>query len=126
MMAYATFFGLYEILKSKFVDKSQPTNFLFLMSLASISGVLSWFPAYAFDVCKTKIQLDSFTGPIYKDLRSVFPQILEEEGWRGFTKGLKPCLMKTVFTSAATMGVFEVSMKLMTTGSLKASTASTH
>jgi solute carrier family 25 carnitine/acylcarnitine transporter 20/29 len=90
VLSYATFFGTYEVLKSTTVDSSRPPNFAWLMLLGSISGVVSWLPAYAFDICKTKVQLDSFSAPLYKGIRHVFEETYRQEGWRGFVKGLKP------------------------------------
>jgi solute carrier family 25 (mitochondrial carnitine/acylcarnitine transporter), member 20/29 len=112
--AFAIFFGIYEVLKSKLFDSSQPQNLPLLMSLGSIAGVISWLPAYPFDICKTKIQLNCFTAPQLNSIRHTTKRIYKLEGWKGFTKGLKPCLTRTVFVSSATMGVYERTIKMLT------------
>lgn len=112
--AMSTFFGVYETLKHTFTDPKKPKNLPLLMLMGSASGVLSWIPALPLDVLKTKIQLDSFSGPIYKNIRHVVKLTYRQQGLAGFFSGLSPILARTLITSAVCMGTFEVTMNFLT------------
>jgi len=120
-----TFFGIYDIMKNKTCDLTKRPNLPWLMVLGSIWGVLSWIPAYSFDVVKTKIQLEPFRAPFYHSSLDCYKKTYAKDGIKGFTMGLGPCLARTFLTSATVVGVYEVILRrLETTGiSYKAAVA---
>jgi solute carrier family 25 (mitochondrial carnitine/acylcarnitine transporter), member 20/29 len=110
---FAVFFGVYDIIKNKTCDTTHRPNLPWLMVLGSIWGVLSWIPAYSFDVVKTKIQLEPFLAPCFWGWKDWFRKTYSKEGIKGFTMGLGPCLARTTITSSCVIGVYEVVLRYL-------------
>ena len=78
-----------------------------------MSGEWFWLSTYPIDVCKTRIQSDSFDEPRYKGIIDTFVKTYKSEGSKGFTKGLLPCMTRTIFSSGTTLGAYETVMKII-------------
>ena len=70
-----------------------------------MGGLGFWGPTYPIDVIKSSIQADS-PDPRYKRYKGFFDcarQIHAHSGWRGFYKGLTPCLVRAAPAYAASV-----------------------
>ena len=63
VVAFATFFGMYEGLKQRFADYDKVPRLLKLMAFGGFSSVFLWTASYPADVVKTVIQSDSLNKP---------------------------------------------------------------
>jgi len=92
-LPYASvYFGSYESVK-KFLKTSsgkKDDHDVFSHLLAgACGGCLAGGVTTPLDVPKTKLQMGEDAGGTYKGFFSTLRRIKEEEGWRGYTKGLK-------------------------------------
>lgn len=92
------------------------------IAAAGISGVLCWLPCYPIDVIKTRQQLQGNPNlpaidggaprkvPMLQghSMITVAKQVLREEGLRGFSRGLTPCLLRAFPTYTAQFTLFDV------------------
>lgn len=78
----------------------------------SIAGYGYWLSCYPVDLLKSKLQSDSFENPKYKNLADVYNQT-KQIGFKGFYKGLLPCLLRAMPVNAATFLCFELVLESM-------------
>ena len=112
-ISWGAWFGWYESLKQLLLSYNPNPSIIWFMILGAISGEWYWLSSYPVDVCKTKIQSDSFETPKYKGIIDVFSKTYKAEGIRGFWRGILPWMMRTPITSGWTFAMFEISKKLM-------------
>ena len=106
-LAFAIFFGTYEVFKEQVPVRNGKQSLAMLMALGSVSGVLLWVPTYPIDVVKTRLQADNLSSPKFKSTLDAVKQIYRDESLRGFTKGIVPWMFRAVFVLAATVGFYE-------------------
>mmetsp|Transcript_41483 Transcript_41483/g.47849 ORF Transcript_41483/g.47849 Transcript_41483/m.47849 type:complete len:150 (-) Transcript_41483:106-555(-) len=89
-ISYAAWFGCYESLKEASCSKDAPPSILWLMLLGAVAGEAFWLSTYPIDVCKTKLQADSFAEPKFRGIVDVFRKTYRAEGVVGFWRGIVP------------------------------------
>ena len=112
--AYAIYFGVYETLMQKSLEKYKTKSEIplsHIMTFGALSGVLLWVGTFPFDVIKSRIQADNIDERKYKSIVQTFNYILKENGVGGLYKGLPPCLVRAPFINAATFLTFEIASK---------------
>ena len=114
VVAFSAWFGCYETLKHNTCPKDRAPSMLWLMLLGAVTGEICWILSYPIDIVKTKIQSDSLINPQYRGIVDVIRKIYKIEGSRGFWRGFLPCAIRAPFVAAATFGVFELTLKLIT------------
>ena len=105
-------FAAYEYLKAAFLRYSCSDK----LSIAQVSvagglaGMLCWFVSYPQDIIKTRLQLD----PSYKQQSKLdggfsvcMKDIYRRDGWKGFFRGLTPCLIRAYLANAIGFYIYE-------------------
>jgi solute carrier family 25 carnitine/acylcarnitine transporter 20/29 len=79
------------------------------------AGYALWASIYPIDVVKSKLQTDTLDPAKrqYKGMVDCFAQTWRAQGWRGFTGGLTPTLVRSPFANGATFVAFELAMRAM-------------
>ncbi len=78
---------------------------------AGAAGVVGWLPCYPVDVVKSRVQAGIVgggeSGGGVPSARSVAMHLYRTEGWRGFTRGIAPCLLRAFPAYAAQYILYE-------------------
>jgi hypothetical protein len=82
------------------------------LAAGGLAGVLSWALALPLDVIKSRVQAAPLTAPTPR-LAAVASALLAESGWRGFFKGVLPCILRAVPVNAVTFLVYDKSLRLI-------------
>ena len=85
----------------------------YVMAAGSAAGIAMWLPVFPIDVVKTYMQVDNLKKPQFRNSGEVVKHVMKTSGWRGFYKGLAPCLARGVPVNAGVFTAFEVTMGLM-------------
>lgn len=72
-----------------------------------IAGIMHWFVIMPADVIKTRLQAAP-NDQYPKGIRSVFTELMKEEGWRAFYKGFVPVLLRAFPANAICFLGYEV------------------
>lgn len=85
-----------------------------LLGSGALAGNLLWLSAYPIDVIKSNVQSDSFkhlkfNGSSIKAIHYIF----HHYGFRGFWKGLGPCLVRATPCSAGTFASVELALRVL-------------
>lgn len=107
MPGFSIYFTTYNYLKNKYYfDKniSLPVSFLF----GGISGMVSWFGIYPQDVIKTRIQ-SIHTKTSFMTMAKI---IFNEQGIKGFFKGMHLALLRAIPLHAGTFMMMEIMNKI--------------
>ncbi|XP_012090555.2 calcium-dependent mitochondrial ATP-magnesium/phosphate carrier protein 2 isoform X2 [Jatropha curcas] len=108
LAAYET---LKDMSKKYIVHDSEPGQ-LVQLGCGTISGALGATCVYPLQVIRTRLQAQhSNSAAAYKGMSDVFWRTLENEGYRGFYKGLFPNLLKVVPAASITYLVYEAMKK---------------
>ena len=110
------YFSSYAVMKEKM--KTGKTIKLSSETFSSLiaggwSGLLYWLSVYPIDLFKSKIQADSILHPTYKGIFSLIQSLHKEWGWRGYFKGIWPCLLRALPVNAVAFLVYEKSSRLL-------------
>lgn len=78
-------------------------------------AILTPYSIYPVDVIKSKLQTDSLdpSKRQYKGMIDCASKVWKTQGWRGFTGGLGPTLIRSPFANGATFVAFEFAMRAM-------------
>ena len=121
--AYAGFYTGFELSKSLFrshlpqstTNEGTTLPIWALMASGSMGGIFNWLACYPLDVLKSRIQLSDkplsrgLGGPlVLKYISEEAKEIYRKEGWKAFTVGLSPTLLRAIPAAAATFTTFEV------------------
>ncbi|KAK6455628.1 mitochondrial carrier protein [Scheffersomyces xylosifermentans] len=120
IQAYGVWFLTYEYLISQIIDlqhyKSRnDISTPELLVSGALAGNALWLSSYPIDVIKSNIQSDKFgaeskfNGKIGLAVNHIF----KTHGFRGFWRGIVPCLLRAVPCSAGTFASVELALRLM-------------
>ncbi|KAG8845987.1 hypothetical protein FRB96_002213 [Tulasnella sp. 330] len=86
---------------------------LALLAFGSISGTVGATSVYPLNLVRTRLQASGSPGhpQRYKDLGDVVRQTMQQEGWKGFYRGLAPTLAKVVPAVSISYVVYENSKR---------------
>ncbi|CAK7901395.1 mitochondrial glycine transporter Ymc1p [[Candida] anglica] len=86
-----------------------------LLAAGALAGNALWLSSYPLDVVKSNIQSDKFgsDSKYHGKVNLAIADIWKRQGWRGFWKGLTPCLLRAVPCSAGTFASVELALRLM-------------
>ncbi|CAO3591366.1 unnamed protein product [Absidia cylindrospora] len=101
-------FPLYEKFKSWFSQNATTTGNTGILLASSLSKMAASTATYPHEVIRTRLQNQTIKPFKYKGIVHAFKIILEEEGYRGFYKGMPTNLLRTVPSSALTILTYEV------------------
>lgn len=118
--AYGVWFATYELMIRKLMSlqnlKSKaelPTAQL--LGSGAGAGLMLWLSSYPLDVIKSTVQSDKlgqgsrFNGSSVAAAKAIY----RLHGWRGFWRGLTPCLLRAVPCSAGTFASVELALRVM-------------
>ncbi|KAK6205403.1 mitochondrial carrier protein [Scheffersomyces amazonensis] len=120
IQAYGVWFLTYETLIQQVIDlqhyksRDQISTPELLIS-GALAGNALWLSSYPIDVIKSNIQSDKFgseskfNGQILKATKYIY----RNHGWKGFWRGIVPCLLRAVPCSAGTFASVELALRLM-------------
>jgi len=86
-----------------------------IMVAGAMGGVAFWIFTIQFDVVKSKIQTDSINRSErkYKTWMDCATKLYQVEGWRGFTRGFWPCIIRSAPANAACFLGYEQARRFM-------------
>jgi len=117
--AYGVWFMAFEYMMNSDaarnkIDRKQIPSYK-IAFYGGLAGEALWLASYPFDVVKSKMQSDGFGKDMrYKGMRDCFRQTMQQEGLRGFWKGIGPTLLRAMPVSAGTFAVVEMTMRAIT------------
>lgn len=88
---------------------------LWALAYGAAAGYGLWGSIYPVDVVKSKLQTDAIDPAKrkYRGMLDCARQTYRAHGWRGFTGGLTPTLVRSPFANGATFVAFELAMRAM-------------
>jgi len=104
------YFGVYEGLmqNSALTHKGRDQIPLYKISIfGALAGCCFWSGIFPLDVIKSRIQADTISNPKYKSIVDCASQIYAEQGSAGFYRGIKPCMLRSLFANIVTFITFE-------------------
>ncbi|CUM65674.1 uncharacterized protein PRCAT00003322001 [Priceomyces carsonii] len=118
--AYGVWFLTYEFLIKTIIDwrkygSREEVSTPELLVSGALAGNALWLSSYPLDVIKSNIQSDKFgSESVYNASISKTTNIIwKNQGFRGFWKGLGPCLLRAIPCSAGTFASVELALRLM-------------
>ncbi|CAL5361723.1 unnamed protein product [Camellia sinensis] len=112
----AAYEALKDVSKRYILHDGEPGPFVQL-GCGTISGALGATCVYPLQVIRTRLQAQrANTSSSYKGMSDVFRKTLQNEGLRGFYKGLLPNLLKVVPAAGITYLVYETMKKSLDLG----------
>ncbi|KAI9637565.1 mitochondrial carrier domain-containing protein [Dioszegia hungarica] len=118
-IGYGSYFMAYEYLVQRHIRvngvKREDISPLWAVTFGAAAGYALWASVYPIDVVKSKLQTDSLDPAKrqYKGMVDCAVQTFRKQGWRGFTGGLAPTLIRSPFANGATFVAFELAMRAM-------------
>lgn len=112
---FVFWWGSYEIFTRWFEDNTKMSTPSINFWSGGLAATVFWVFAYPSDVIKQTIMTDS---PIRSQKK--FPRwidaakyIYNQQGWRGFTRGFGPSILRSFPANAAALAAFEAAMRFM-------------
>lgn len=114
VQGYGIYFAAYESLIQRECSRSgrarEDIGTLEVCAYGAVAGYAMWTSMYPIDLVKSRLQTDGWT--LGKDRRfssalDCIRKIWAEAGFRGFWKGLTPCLLRAAPANAVTFVGFE-------------------
>lgn len=115
-LAFGIYFSFYEWFLDKMMKPGQVREQLSTSSVVlagSMTGVACWLATYPIDIIKTRIQLDSFSNPLYKGMVDCFNKSYKAEGLKGLYRGFSPCALRAAPANGATFLAYEAAISFM-------------
>jgi len=118
-VGYGCYFLAYEWLVQRHMTSTgmrrEEISPVWAVTYGAAAGYALWFSIYPVDVIKSKLQTDSI-NPLqrhYAGMVDCARKVWNQQGWRGFTGGLAPTLIRSPFANGATFVAFELAMRAM-------------
>ncbi|SGZ47781.1 CIC11C00000005196 [Sungouiella intermedia] len=120
IQAYGVWFLTYEYLIDKiktsrgYAHRNEITTPELLVS-GALAGNALWLSSYPLDVIKSNIQSDKFGSEsrFHGKISTATKAIWAANGFRGFWKGIVPCLLRAIPCSAGTFAAVETALRVM-------------
>lgn len=111
--ASAVYFATYEYLKKCFArdDKIKKLNPLSTLFAGGIAGMANWSVCISPDVLKSRLQAAP-EGKYPEGIRSVFKEIIREEGPKALFKGFTPVMLRAFPANAACFFGYELALNV--------------
>ncbi|KAJ2233067.1 Mitochondrial carrier protein ymc2 [Coemansia sp. RSA 485] len=116
---YGMYFLAYEALVQRTMARTGKSRSELSSGLVCLFGAAAgfamWLTSYPIDVIKSKMQTDGFAGSARKYSGTVdcAKQVMAQEGFKGFFRGITPCLLRAAPANAATFIGFEMAMRVL-------------
>jgi len=112
-IAYAIYFSVYDWCIKKIAPGKENPEVHKVAFSGAFAGVCFWFAVFPIDVIKTKMQIDNFENPQYKNMRDCIKQTYKSQGFGGFWKGLMPCLVRAVPVNGGSFVAYNATLNLL-------------
>lgn len=83
------------------------------MIAGGVAGTAYWLSNYPFDVIKNKMQAAVNTPNQYNGMSHCAREIYRIDGWRGFTRGLSVCLLRSLPANATCFLFLEITRSIL-------------
>ncbi|XP_070558942.1 mitochondrial carnitine/acylcarnitine carrier protein-like [Ptychodera flava] len=113
--ASGVYFMVYEWLKTSLTPEGKKFDELSVGTIlfaGGMAGVFNWMVAIGPDTLKSRLQTAP-EGKYPKGIRSVFVDLVKNEGFLGIYKGITPVMLRAFPANAACFLGFEVAMKFL-------------
>lgn len=111
--ASGVYFMTYEMLKKAVADPNNPGSLSPIRTVfaGGMAGIFNWMVALPIDVGKSRFQ----TAPEgrYKNLASVYKELIQKDGVRAFYKGATPVILRAFPANAACFLGYEVAISFL-------------
>jgi len=109
------YFTTYEFLKQKLTpkDKSVGPGPLSILFAGGCAGIANWLVALPIDTLKSKLQVAP-AGKYPNGIRSVFPELVRNEGYGALYKGFGAVMIRAFPANAACFLGYETAIKMLT------------
>lgn len=108
---FITWWGTYEVFTNYMKEKTSLSDFAINFWAGGFSASCFWVTAYPSDVVKSYLLAnDKFDGS-FKSWRLATKEIYQTKGWRGFTKGFVPSILRSFPANAAALAAFEAVLR---------------
>ncbi|KAK3100290.1 hypothetical protein FSP39_017714 [Pinctada imbricata] len=117
MPGYFFFFGGYEVTRHLLTPKGKTKDEigpLRTVVAGGVGGCCLWSAIFPTDVVKSRIQVESTVGKAAPTFRSVFLNILRQEGPKALYNGLGPTLVRTFPATGGLFLAYETTKKYLT------------
>ena len=108
MLFLATYFTMYENMKSSFISILSPS--LAIPFAGGLSGAMGWFVSFPLDCVKANIQGRQLPHGIKKTAYSVANDLLKARGVLGLYAGLMPSIARAFLVSSSRFSAYELTM----------------
>lgn len=109
--ASGAYLSVYELLKKKFGGSEGTLSPGATLAAGGFAGIANWAVCIPADVMKSRLQTAP-EGAYPNGIRSVFVEIMREEGPRGFFKGFVPVMLRAFPANAACFMGLELTLSL--------------
>ncbi|KAJ2001911.1 Mitochondrial carrier protein ymc2 [Coemansia thaxteri] len=116
---YGMYFLAYEALVQRTIQQTGKKRAELSSGLVCMYGAAAgfamWLTSYPIDVVKSKLQTDGFSAGArkYNGTVDCIRKVMQQEGARGFFRGITPCLLRAAPANAATFIGFEMAMRVL-------------
>lgn len=109
---FIVWWGSYELITNYFKENTNMSDPSINFWAGGLSATCFWITAYPFDVVKNVIVIDDVQNPRFKRYRDAVKYVYQERGgWRGFTRGFVPSILRSFPANAAALAAFEFVMR---------------
>lgn len=110
---FIVWWGSYEIITNYFTDNTSMNKTAINFWAGGLSATCFWITAYPADVVKNVIMIDSVDNPRFKKYTDAVKYVYTERGgFRGFTRGFVPSILRSFPANAAALAAFEFIMRM--------------
>lgn len=111
-VASAFYFSSYEFFKRQFASSDGSVSALATLTAGGTAGMCNWLFAIPIDTLKSKLQVAP-DGMYPRGIRSVFVDVMKNEGPAALFRGLGPIMLRAFPANAACFFGYETAMKVI-------------
>jgi len=103
--AFGLYFSSYEAMTRR-GDATKPISTVHMMTAGGCAGMCSWLFTYPIDFVKSRLQVDGLAGiRVYSGIWNCIAKTYQDEGARGFFRGMSSTLIRSFPVNAVTFSV---------------------